>query len=86
MSWSILDGMRLMFQRAQELDLKELQADALRLLERSQGGGTSTQDSPSRVPPSNDRSYVEGGPLVGNNMKTAPNGARSGSRMDYTLG
>lgn len=31
MSWSILDGMRLMFHRDQELDLQKTRADTLRL-------------------------------------------------------
>jgi hypothetical protein len=33
MSWTIMDGMRLMFQRVQELDLKELPSDACRHIE-----------------------------------------------------
>jgi hypothetical protein len=52
MSWSIMDCMRLMFQRDQELELKELQVDTFSLVELTQGGGTPIRDNPSRAPSS----------------------------------
>jgi hypothetical protein len=50
MSWTIMDGMRLKFQRVQELDLKELRSDACRLIEEDQGGGAPAEDAPSGIP------------------------------------
>jgi hypothetical protein len=50
MSWTIMDGMRLMFQGVHELDLKELASDACRLIEDDQGGGALAEDAPSGIP------------------------------------